>query len=861
MTDNKQKIIRQINVNSPEVSLSIIIEDEMVYISKYNSPPEYMNTVSDLLYCLIRNLGYPVDNATLNKYAPQDITRKTFLNYFSSMKALFGKDGEKIIQTTGQGSKYKVAFKPNEHCEILYSDDEYALAPDYFRQLTSSEGSFESVEEITGGRAIRSPLLPVCLCGGIQYTTLSQFVCSVFMRNLLQPSLILHADGGSGKTFSLADTYSLAEKLGFRPIYIHADDLDTGKFNLLRYIAERNLKEYNYNQQRTAFSDFVEGTKYSFLLLIDGLNEVSHIDKLKECCISFRHLHQKYPGRFHGVFATRYPQILKANLYNPQEAALQPLPSSRFRDKKLDILDTLHVKLTPLVAEILENMSAEDVSQLHSRYDLYLRYFDVLAAQADRKDRGGWIYDVLSSVAAKSMEGQTIDSRWLKKFCSADAESDFIHRYCSGEEYPLEESSAIEKLKGTGFLIRNRLDSYTIHHQYRDYLAVRFGLMMIREGEISAADFLCKIVHATRKYKVSAGEDASAMNARRHNNMDLGEFGFYAGLNCYEANPDNLEMIPALVQLGIHIIYLYDNVENWYQIYHVHLHLEPLLQKCFQSGLINERIRASLPGYYYCLNRLVVNSKESADLANLTDWASFSEKIEKYYIDYLEMLPDDAFELHAIALSGIGGVYLDRYKILNDFLLKEECLNQAFRFHSRAMTMRRDSGSDMLHRSLTALGTSCYRKGILYLDNPLADRHGDALKLLQDAVKYHTQAIDQPANREKYISWSRIPGCFYQILKCLPAEDIRGREECISQLYHAVITSCNLLRISIEKNGVARHGGDIRTLLEDISRYMPCLRLDDKDCQHIDKLCDLYHEAFSEEKKPCRSADNHHIVF
>ena len=93
MTDNKQKIIRQINVNSPEVSLSIIIEDEMVYISKYNSPPEYMNTVSDLLYCLIRNLGYPVDNATLNKYAPQDITRKTFLNYFSSMKALFGKDG------------------------------------------------------------------------------------------------------------------------------------------------------------------------------------------------------------------------------------------------------------------------------------------------------------------------------------------------------------------------------------------------------------------------------------------------------------------------------------------------------------------------------------------------------------------------------------------------------------------------------------------------------------------------------------------------------------------------------------------------------------------------------------------------
>ena len=859
MKDTRQKKIKQINMNLEPHFLQISIKEEKAYLSIDGDTPKYLDSLSDLLVCLIRNLNHEVTREHLLKQVSSDIEEKTFLNYLDRLRKRFNSYGPKYIVTAGSGKRYTAMFRTDEHCEIIYDEDTYETTAEYLMQNARSGKGFSSVDELTGNTPIRDDLLPACLCSGVTYTSLRHLVYHVFMNNPLTNSLILHGDGGAGKTFSLYDTYRAGDTQGVRTIYLHADTLDRDEHNLARHIAQRYLKVSDYHQQIMSFETFVQENTFPILLLIDGLNEISDSGKLKSCIQNFRALDTAWPGRFHAVFATRYPQAVKALLGSAQSAELQPLTPLKFKDINQEMLKKLHIELTPLIKLLMEDLAQEDASGIHSRYDLYCRYFDHLTVLANKKDGTGWIYPVLSAIAASSMEGANIDSRWLKRFCSAQADYDFIHRYCAGEEYPLEDSSTAELLKATGFLHRGRLDTYRIHQQYRDFLTVRYGMLLVQEEEITMSDFLLKMAEATRYYTLNTQEDPDEINARRHNNLDLGEFAFYAGMSYWKEHPQDYDILPHLLQLGIQVAYLYDNVERWTQLFSLYSSLKEIQHHCLASGQLNPLLRKSLPGYYFCLNKLVDKSRKDEELSNVCSWIAFSEQIEEEYLALLAQEPAEDTEWKALLCSGLGGVFQNRYHITERFEDRSSCLSHAVKYHTDALAIRRRIHSPKLYRSYVALGTCYFYKGQLYLSNKQEDLCKEAINAFREAASYHKMAVSIQENTERHVGWSRMAGCWYQILLHSPEEEVK--EEAKAQLYTAAVSACNSLLETVSASGAIRHSSLIKSQLLDLSRYMQFLSFEASDFGTIDHLCRLYQQAYGCEKEPYRSEDNKRIIF
>ena len=829
---------------------------------------------SGILILLIENRNREVSRAELLKMKEQE--RKSeeeyadniITNGISNIRKLLKKEAgmkdsdiKKLIVTSGQSEGYKVRLVLDE--KDLKYDDAFEMEPYVPYSSARSGWEFPALHFLTGGRHIRTEYLPSCTLNSSNYKNLES--CIRMLREKQEngthvpSSIILSARGGAGKTFSMFHLYGAAESLGIRPIYIHAMNLEEEEHNLLHYISRKYLHEADYHRHADTFENFMRDIRRPVLLLVDGMNEIS-TRKQEYCCRSFKWMAEAFPAQISSIFSTRFPQWLRSMLYETLEIQLQPLEKDLVRDHKQSLLSRLHVELTPLLLDILDRIEPSRLNHIHSRYDLYLKYFDDLADCAYRKNGDGWIYDVLAHTAARSMEGEKITNRWLKILCSDQGEYDFIHSWCAGEEYPLEDPSAVEKLKATGFLMKGFGDEYTIHQQYRDYLAIRHGLLMMYRRQLAPADFLSALIDATRYFKQSDDESQDEINFRRHNNMDLGEFGFYAGLDWYREHEQPDEMIPLLVQLGVQVAYLYDNVRNLEGLYDLHCQLDSLLARCFELRADDARMNTYLPGYYFCLNKLVSFKHNVKDLSSLNQLLAFSQKLEEYYEAWKKKASNDP-EHCAVAYSGLGGVYLARFHILPDFQSKHENLSRAIEYHTKAMELRRSSGSPKLYLSYTALGTDYFHKGCLYLSDKETDRTQEAANVFRSAADQHYQAVQQAENAEKHVSWTRMAGCWYKLYLNTPESMIEEREECRKEIAAAAASSYNCLKASSSKGGVIHLSSEIHALLRDISRYMPLLSLTETDKTHIDHLCALYHHAFPDRPKPMRSPDGKSIVF
>ena len=683
--------IKEAKLHVSEGDVRIVVEGLAAWLS-VNGDLYPFDGDSRLLICLIQNRNQPVKRKDMQAHITEGTLDKTLPNALSRIRlklasAMSSDDLKDTFSTGGRGDNYWAKLNVPEET-LVFSDK---LTEDPLLGMGSSrsfsQSIFPDVKLFTGGDEIRTNLLPTCLWGEKQYAALHAFIYSVFLNHPLRRSLIVTAVGGGGKTFSLLRAYEYGINGGGCVFYIRADALEKGEHNLLHYITRRYLNVQDYHQHLAAWESFVMETGKPILLLIDGMNEVS-VEIQADCCQSFLRMQEQYP-ELRAVFTTRFPQILKARLYQPLEVQIEPLIFSQFdKDNKMKILSTLHISPTPLIIRQLEDINEKELEGIRSRYDLHKVYFDSLSDKSSRRDGSGWIYNVLAYTAAASMEGTQINSRWLKKLCSDQGEYDFIHRWCAGEEYPLEEAASIDKLKATGFLMKSDGDTYTLHQQYRDYLAVRYGLMLLEHNEITLADFLDKLIDATRYFRLSEAESMDDINHRRHNNMDLGEFGFYAAYSWYLEHPD-ASVVPLLAQLGIQVAYLYDNVKNYVGLYDLYCRLDSLLQQCFQMHAVNQRLNASLPGYYFCLNKLVTMKTDINAMAGDAPRLALSEELEKYYKVWLGNISETETEQQAVALSGLGGVYLARYSLKAGFEEKDKCLSYAIKYHTEALQLRR----------------------------------------------------------------------------------------------------------------------------------------------------------------------------
>ncbi len=851
---DKKRKVREVILHIPKTDARIVIEG--INASLWADGARYeFGADSQILIMLIENRHREVSRLEMKKTKDADTEDKIVPNAISNIRKILKDAGmpktmqDQILKVSGKGTGYRAKLNLPEE-DIIYSDKylDDELLPVSERQ----SGDFPTIPELAGIDHIHTEYLPHCLFQGTEYTRLESCVMEVFKRNSESPSpLIVSAVGGAGKTFSMLHLYGTAESFRKTAIYVHADSLEDEDHNLLHYICRKYLHTPDRNQDQAVFEQFVNKVD-PVLLLIDGMNEVS-VSKQEHCCRSFNWMQKNYPKRIRGVFATRFPQWLKARLYQPLEAQLLPLDSKFLRTKNQELLQQLQIPLTPLILNLLEDMSPSVPGEIHTRYDLYKTYFDDLADRSSQLTADGWIYSVLSCIAARSMEGEIINNRWLKEFCAGTREYTFIHSWCAGEEYPLDGPSSVDKLKATGFLLKGVGDSYTIHQQYRDYLAVRFGLLQMEFDVLAPAEFLSKSIDATRYYKLTDDENPAAVNLRRHNNMDLGEFGFYAGLDWYYRYGEDSELIPLLLQLGIQVAYLYDNVQNFSGLYDLHCRLEGLLARYLQSDAKDVLLNRSLPGYYFCLNKLVSRSHQIPQLQSAHALAALSEQLEDYYKTWLKMTCSNDDEQRAVALSGLGGVYLARYRISEDFDAKNRCLDQAIQYHGQAMEVRREAGSPKLYLSYAALGTDWYYKGSLF--DSCADLRPEAADMFREAASQHLQAVQQPSNYEKYVSWTRMAGCWYKLLTLTPESPTDEREICRQNLLSALKASVKELKDAAETGGIIRLSGEIRTLIQDVSNYLDALKLESEDKEPVKVLCELYTQAFPMEKMPAGIPD------
>jgi len=853
----KKRKVREVILHIPEKDARIIINGTNAVLKTDGSELKFKEN-SAMLILLIENRRKEVSRQELKKTKDEDTEDKIVPNTISNIRTILKKAGmpkamrDELLETFGGGTSYRIRLNVPEE-DIIYGEEyrEAELLPS--RERTGRV--FPTVQELAGDICIRAEYLPRCLFQGSEYARLEACVMDVFKRSFGTPAimspLIVSAVGGAGKTFSMLHLYGAAASYTKTAIYVPADSLADEEHNLLHYICQRYIGTADRDQEQAAFEHFVK-TVDPVLLLIDGMNEIS-VSKQKHCCRSFNWMQKQYPTRIRGVFATRFPQWLKANLYQPLEAQLLPLDARFLRDKKEKFLQRLPISLTPLVLDLLDRMDASQMETIRNRYDLYRTYFDGLADRNNRKDGSGWIYDVLSAIAVRSMEGETLSNRWLKEFCAGEKEYGFLHSWCAGEEYMLDGPDTIEALKATGFLMKGFRDSYTIHQQFRDYLAVRYGLLLLSCFEISPVEFLDRLIDATRKYTQSETEDPAVINLRRHNNMDLGEFGFYAGLEWYHQHGEDPELVPLLLQLGIQVAYLYDNVRNLSGLYDLHCQLEDLLNIYLHSGAEDKRVHRSLPGYYFCLNRLVTQHDMIPQMSSKEAALKLSEQLDVYYQAWLGHTASSDTGQRAVAHSGLGGVYLARYRIVPDFDAKKQCLDQAIGYHSQARDLRQQMDSAKLYLSYAALGTDYYYKGTL-LDSQ-EGRKSDAAALFREAAKQHHLAVLQPSNPEPYVSWTRMAGCWYQLLILTPEEEMDLRMQYRQNLLEAVNASVEELKNAAEEGGVVRLGREIRTLLLDVSRFLKHLRLDEEKEELVKELCKLYTQAFPAQKKPVYMKD------
>jgi hypothetical protein len=267
-----------------------------------------------------------------------------------------------------------------------------------------------------------------------------------------------------------------------------------------------------------------------------------------------------------------------------------------------------------------------------------------------------------------------------------------------------------------------------------------------------------------------------------------------------------------------------------------------------------------LPGYYFCLNKLVSFKHNVNNLSSLKQLLDFSKRLEVYYEDWKNKATKDP-ERCAKAYSGLGGVYLARFHIQPDFVSKYEALSKAIEYHTKAMELRRSNSSPKLYLSHTALGTDYFHTGCLYLTNKETACTQNALAAFRAAADQHHQAVQLAENPEKHVSWTRMAGCWYKLYLNTPESMTLEREEYRKKIAAAVASSYNCLKASSAKGGVIHLSSEIYALLRDISRYMPLLSLTETDKTHIDQLCDLYHQAFPDRPKPMRSPDGGKIIF
>ena len=863
----QKKRVKEVRLPIKNADARIVIDGSKAWLKKNDSWIPF-HSDSGMLILLIENHNRDVTHSQMKKTKGANTHDRIVPNTISKIRdrlrdaGMRESDLQQLIITHNSGTAYRASMVLSED-DIIY-DEDFTMDP--FLPFPISEDSgyaFPSLDILTGGQQIRTDYLPQCILNNEKYSRLqSCFTAAVqsSRRNSAAPvSMILSGAGGSGKTFSMLHLYGEAEHLGIRPVYVRMPDLEDKEHNLLHFISRKYLQEQDYDRHVSAFENFMNDIKTPVLFLIDGMNEVS-TRKQEHCCRSFKWMAETYPMQISGIFSTRFPQWLRSMLYHPLEVQLLPLDVHFLRDKKQAVLSRLHMNLTPLILDLMDRMDPAQLKNIHSRYDLYLKYFDHLADRACQKNGDGWIYDVLAYTAAKSMEGETINNRWLKTLCSDQGEYDFIHSWCAGEEYPLEDPSAVEKLKATGFLTKGFGDVYTIHQQYRDCLTVRYALLMIRCGALNPAEFLAKLIDATRYFTVSGEEDQAYVNFRRHNNMDLGEFGFYAGLSWYHEHGKPDALVPLLIQLGVQVAYLYDNVRNLEGLYDLHCHLDGLLARCLELKAGDARMNTCLPGYYFCLNKLVSSKNNIKNLSSLKQRLALSEKLEMYYNAWKEKGLHDSKHC-AVAYSGLGGVYLARFHILPDFGSRHEALSHAIEYHTRAMELRRSNGSPKLYLSCTALGTDYFHKGILYLSAEDTDLTQEAANVFREAANQHYQAVQQEKNPEMYISWARMAGCWYQLYQLTSPSKVEELEECRRNLAAAVASSYNCISSCASKGGVIHLSSEIHALLRDISLYLPLLPLTEADIFHIDNLCSLYHQAFPDKPEPRRSPDNRSILF
>lgn len=860
----QKRNVSEVILHIPGRDARIVIEGTQAWLMLDDAALTF-GSDSEILILLINHYNQEVSHPEMKKTKDPGTEDRIVPNTISNIRTRLKKASmpeaelKKLLVTHGSGINYKARINLDE-ADIVFGED--FVSGEFLPSENRSE--FPSLHELAEGQQICTAYLPCCRISHVLYPRLDACAMTVLKDRTDGPSapssMILSAVGGAGKTFSMLHLYDTAPSYGICAIYVRADSLADEEHNLLHFISRKYLGQQDFHQYETAFEQFMNEAAQPVLLLVDGMNEISSA-KQEHCCRSFNWMQQRYPKKLKAVFTTRFPQWLRSKLYHPAEAELLPLDLNLVRDKKADILQRLHINLTPLVLTLLDHMSPDQLEGIHSRYDLYCRYFDDLADRSNRKSGDGWIYDVLAYTAARSMEGETINNRWLKTLCSDQGDYDFIHSWCAGEEYPLEDPSAVEKLKATGFLMKGFVDLYTIHQQYRDYLTVRYALLMIQCGQLSPADFLDKLIDATRYFKISDQEDQAAVNFRRHNNMDLGEFGFYAALNWYHHHGQEEALVPLLVQLGVQVAYLYDNVQNLTGLYDLHTHLDGLISRCFALHAEDSRLNTYLPGYYFCLNKLVSTSHNVEALSDPRQLLQFSEHLEDCYSTWQDQTSEGDRERHAVALSGLGGVYLARYRISPDFEAKNHCLGMAIKYHTDAMVLRREVSSPKLYLSYTALGTDYFYKGKTYRQDSSEDLHQEAANVFHSSIDQHMLAVRQPENPEKHVSWTRMGGCWYELLQLTPEADTKQQEEYRKQLYAAVTTSFNILKGEAEKSGVVHLSGEISALLRDLSRYMSCLPLTDRDYVFIDQICRLYHQAYPHRKMPCRSEDNSRIQF
>lgn len=845
----RKRKVREVILHIPETDARIVIEGIEAFLWADGTRYEF-GANSQLLILLIENRNREVSRAEMKKTKGLNTEDKIVPNSIGNIRKKLKHAGMpdamlgQFLEKRGEGENYRAKLNLLEE-DIIYGEEycEEKLLPSGERR----GWDFPTIFELAGIDNIRTDYLPRCLFQGKAYPRLESCVMEIFKRNSEFTSpLIVSAVGGAGKTFSMLHLYAAAEFLTKSALYVHADCLEDEEHNLLHYICRRYFGLSDRNQHQDAFDHFAKNAD-PVLLLIDGMNEVS-VSKQEHCCRSFNWMQKNYPKRIRGVFATRFPQWLKARLYQPLESQLLPLDPKFLQGKKLELIQRLQIQLTPLLMDLLERMSSSQLDGIQTRYDLYRTYFDDLADRSSQLSADGWVYNVLACIAARSMEGQIVSNRWLKEFCAGEKEYGFIHSWCAGEEYPLDHPSSVEKLKATGFLLKGSGDSYTIHQQYRDYLAVRYGLLEIESGQLSPAEFLRKIIDATRYYTLTDAEDPTSVNLRRHNNMDLGEFGFYAGLSWYYQHGKDPQLVPLLLQLGIQVAYLYDNVHNLAGLYDLHCRLDGLLTQYLQSDIEDMLLNRSLPGYYFCLNKLVSRSDRITQLSSEGSGLILSEKLEDYYKAWLAHTASQDSELRAVALSGLGGVYLARYRIVSDFESKNSCLDQAIQYHGQAMEVRRQASSPKLYLSYAALGTDWYYKGSLFASR--VDLHPEAAAMFREAAAQHLQAVEQPSNYEKYVSWTRMAGCWYRLLLLTPEAQSNECERCRQQLLSAVKASVKELKDAAVTGGIIRLSGEIRTLIQDVSNYLGALNLETEEKEPVEMLCELYTQAFPMEKKP-----------